>query len=241
MKNMIVALALLIPAAAYGSQVCATESVQALLGSTCSIGQITFNFYSASSTAIGQAPLSLSAVTFTPGGSPDDPSFTLSGAFTSLSPSQSPFYASEYVELDYLATVSQSGSYPEVVSQVEASYSPTDFSSQFTYQDGSGTGFVEYGGTAACFNGIEVTGSQISVNGSSCPTLANDFLGESFDGLSFAYVWSDGSVTSAHLDSGTSTFFVVTQTPEPTTAMLLTAGITALAISRTFRKAIITG
>ena len=248
MKNMIVALALLIPAAAYGSQVCATESVQALLGSTCSIGQITFNFYDAVSTAAGQAPISLSAVTFTPGGSPDDPSFTLSAAFSSSAPIQS----SESFELDYVASVNQSGPYSSIVSQLESSYSPSDIGSQFSYQDGVGSGFVEYANClgapnhcypfANSFNDVTIDGSQLILSGSSpSPSFLDINAGETFDGNSAIYLWTSEAITAAYLDSGTSSFTVTTVTPEPSSLLLIAAGLAALAISRIFRGGLITG
>ncbi len=58
---------------------CATESVGSILGTSCSIGDVEYSFFSSGAFGFSGSGISASQLTFTPGGSALDPEFTITG------------------------------------------------------------------------------------------------------------------------------------------------------------------
>jgi hypothetical protein len=100
----------LFPYTAHASAIpCITETVAALLaGPPCSIGQLQLSFTGFLSLGTNVPALTTSQITFTPGGTVHNPSFTLSGDFYAVDP-PGIYETHLFFSLYYTASVSGPG------------------------------------------------------------------------------------------------------------------------------------
>ena len=219
-------LLLALPSVAFASA-CSVTTIDLLVGTTCSIGDKTFNFTSYSPTSLNQPVPVGSAIVFTPDTSnPLAPSFTLSSALFNSSGSTDESWADQYAYL-YFDVAATAGNITGVTAVINNGETNSESSSSGYKPQGNLYVQVSLNGAAQMYS-VENQYNDYGVQYGPYPSGAVSSIGNTASG--FAYFDTDAeAVASASMDSVTYTFDEsAATTPEPSALGLLACGMAAL-------------